>query len=537
MKKAVLIACIFLFAFVSVYAGGNQSGTGTAPVATSNFNFTGYPMNKLNERITWADLDGETLATRIGSAAESPFHTNYSKMTGVTIDWVFPPVGTSPNQFYQQMLAGNVKDLPNIIHGMGTSDAEQLIEEGVMWDLTPYIEKWMPNYFKYLKSKPDLAKSMKTDSGKYWSIGFFREDGPFMDTWVGPMIRKDWLDAQNLPIPKTIADWDRTLQVFKEKYGAMIGFERTFGDHTGFAGAFGSYAMYTYVPYVKDGKVQAANIQPEYRNYLAKLNEWYTKGYLDPDHLTMDRANFNSKALSGQIGSSYAAMSRVSELITNANAAKNGANWIGIEHPRGPNNTITSVQGGWGARTEGWISRSVTPDKLELVMRVLDYAFSDEGFLFVNYGIKGDTWDYDANKNVVWLPKFLNDVDYPNFNQVVMKYAGMRGSMPGIQATRLLELINVPAGFAAAKSWYYPNEQQAYIWRLPPGITYTVEESLRNAELGSPIYTYVSEMAISFVTGQTPLTQFDTFVSRLNQMGLAELLAIQQAGYDRWRKR
>ncbi|GHT60510.1 sugar ABC transporter substrate-binding protein [Spirochaetia bacterium] len=534
--------CVFLLVLVlvsaGVFAGGSQGGSsGGNAAATSNFNFTGYPMNKLNEKISWADLDGETISTRYGSAAESPYHTNYSKMTGVTIDWVFPTTGTSGAQMYAQLMAGKVQDLPYIINSGGSPDAEQLIKEGVMWDLTPYLEQWAPNYVKFMQKRPERSKAMKTDSGKYWTFGFFREEGPFMDTWVGPIVRKDWLDAQGLPIPKTIADWDRTLQVFKEKYGAMLSFEKTFGDHTGFAGAFGAYAMYNFVTFVKDGKVQAANVQSEYRNYLAKLNEWYTKGYLDPDHLTMDRATFDSKALEGKTGITYGALSRVTGLANNAAAAKNGANWIGIEYPRGPNNTLVSSQGGWGASGMAWITKACPPEKLELVMRFLDYAYSDEGFLFTNFGIKGDTWDYDASGKVVWTPKFLNDIDAPDYQEVAKKYAGMRGSGAGSQATRLVELVNAPISFESAKVWFYPNEEQAYTWRMPPGITLTVDESLRNAELATPINTYVAEMAVSFVTGQVPLSQFDTFVSRLNQMGLAEYLRIQQAAYDRWQKR
>ena len=537
MKKVLGVSlCLLMLVSASfIFAGGTQAGAGAGTAATSNVNFTGYPMNKLNERITWADLDGENLATRIPTAAESPFHTNYSKMTGVTIDWIFPTVGTTGAQVFAQILASN--DLPNIMLGGGTVYAEQFIEEKTMWDLTPYIQNWMPNYVKFLGTRPERAKAMKTDTGKYWTIGFFREDGPFMDTWVGPMVRKDWLDANNLQTPKTMADWDRMHQVFKDKYGAMMSFEKSFGDYGMFAGAYGAYAMYNHVLYVKNGKVQSANVAPEYRTYLAKLNEWYTKGYLDPDHLTMDRPTFNSKALEGKIGASFGALSRVTDVVNNAAAAKNGANWIGVEYPRGANNMLISSQGGWGCSANAWITTGTKPDKLELVMRVLDYAFTEEGFYFTNFGVKGDSWNFDASGKVQWTPKFLNDIDAPDYQQVAMKYGGQRGGQAGIQATRLVELINAPASFNSALIWFYPNEAQAYEWRMPPATTPTTNESLRLAELGTPINTYVAEMAVSFVTGQTPLTQFDAFVSRLNQMGMAEVLSINQAVYDRWQKR
>jgi putative aldouronate transport system substrate-binding protein len=55
--------------------------------------------------------------------------------------------------------------------------------------------------------------------------------------------------------------------------------------------------------------------------------------------------------------------------------------------------------------------------------------------------------------------------------------------------------------------------------------------------LQNAINTYAGEMGVSFVTGQVPLSDFNTFVNRMNQMGLPELLALQQASYDRFMAR
>ena len=545
MKKTVFgLVCLLLAAGIVFGGGGQQGGAGGQPTATSNFNFTGYPMNRMNDRITWST--NQDLANRVGSIQESPFHNNYSTMVGVTIDWSRPTVGTTYDQLYTQLMAGAVRDLPYIMSTTSQTAPELLIEEGVMWDLTPYIERWSPNYVREMNRRPERLRAMRTDSGKFWSYGFFREDGPFMDTWVGPIIRRDWLNANNLPIPRTIDDWDRTLQVFKDRYGAMWTGERGFFfDHPGLAGAFGAYTGYNYGVFVRNGRVEAANVQREWLDYIAKMNEWYTRGLIDPDHLTLDRTTFNSKALEGQVGITYAAGSRVQELVLNATAARNGADWIGIEYPRGPNNTLVAVQGGWGIVGSGggssaWITRAVPPESLELVMRVLDYAYSEEGFMFTNFGMRGDTWNYDSSGNFFFTDKWLNDIDAPDYEQTRMRYVGQRGGYAGIQATAALYLPGRPEDspqFSAFTAWYQPNQEQAYSWRMPPGITLTVEEALRNAELISTINTYVAETAANFVTGQTPLSQFNAFVARLNQIGLQEALAIQQAAHDRWQRR
>lgn len=63
---------------------------------------------------------------------------------------------------------------------------------------------------------------MKTDDGRYYAFGFFREDGGWNDSYQGPVVRKDWLDECGLEIPETISEFENVIRVFNEKYGATF---------------------------------------------------------------------------------------------------------------------------------------------------------------------------------------------------------------------------------------------------------------------------------------------------------------------------
>ena len=83
---------------------------------------------------------------------------------------------------------------------------------------------------------------MKTDDGRYYAFGFFREDGGWNDSYQGPVVRKDWLDECGLEIPETISEFENVIRVFNEKYGAT--FNSSFSVRykaEGVAGAFGAY--------------------------------------------------------------------------------------------------------------------------------------------------------------------------------------------------------------------------------------------------------------------------------------------------------
>ena len=108
------------------------------------------------------------------------------------------------------------EELPDIIWYSFAADAESLLEDGIIRDLTDLLPKYAPNYWKFLQENPLYYKSMMTDSGKFFGFGFFRED-LWQTAYAGPMVRKDWLDECGLPIPETIEDWEITLKAFKDR--------------------------------------------------------------------------------------------------------------------------------------------------------------------------------------------------------------------------------------------------------------------------------------------------------------------------------
>ena len=68
------------------------------------------------------------------------------------------------------------EELPDIIWYSFAADAESLLEDGIIRDLTDLLPKYAPNYWKFLQENPLYYKSMMTDSGKFFGFGFFRED-------------------------------------------------------------------------------------------------------------------------------------------------------------------------------------------------------------------------------------------------------------------------------------------------------------------------------------------------------------------------
>jgi len=494
--------------------------------------FDGYPMDVGDVTISWWVGAGYGLHEAYATADESPFHAGLIEHTGVNIDWQFPTAGTDASQSRNLLIASG--ELPDIMYTMAGQDMEHYMEEGVVRDLTDYIQEYSPAYYKLLQSNEAYDKGLKTDSGKYYGYGFFREDGGWNDTYLGPVVRQDWLDELNLKTPETISDWDETLKAFKAEYDAVLSFGWNRFRTTGISGAFGAYGAANYQLFVDDNnKIQLAQAQPEWKEYMAKLNEWWSAGLLDQDVMTMDDDIARTKALNEVMGLSVTSMGQLTNWRSDAEDAGNGANWLGLQYPTGDDGTLSMVFGGYGFRSDvAAITTGCTDDKLEIAMRLLDYAYTEEGNLYWNFGTKGVSWDYDADGEPEYTDLLVNDPD--GLNDAIAKYSGTVWSASGIQATKLLYLKNSQEAIDANDLWFYPNEDVTAKWTVPPGITFTTEETDRLSDIEDSISTYVSEMAAKFITGEESLDNFDSFLDQLESMNLEEVLEIRQGAYDRY---
>ncbi|MCL2812063.1 MAG: hypothetical protein FWD25_09285 [Clostridia bacterium] len=527
MKKflSLLVAVLFIAASTSALAAPDLYPAGDR-----------YPLDT-DVSITWWVGEGFRPAEVFATADESPFHVNLQQLTGVNIDWRWVPHEAEQSQALNLMLTEN--PLPDVIFGGVNlvSDAARYMEEGVFIDLTPYLEEHAPAYWQWLHSNPAYANAFKTDDGKFFGFGFFREDGGWNDSFNGPLVRQDWLDECGLEAPVTISDWTNVLTVFNEKYGATFTapWPRFRQMGSGMSGAFGAYGSSDLSLYLDgDGKVQMAQAQPEWLNYMLQLNEWWAAGLIDQDLLAnQSDTETRAKVLAGSSGLAYSSMGQLSNWRADADQAGEGANWVGLQYPTGDDGTLSMIFGGYGiGSTVCVISGDTDEAKIPVILQMLDYAYTDEGFLFWNYGVQGESWDYDANGEAIYLPIVTEDPD--GLNNAIEKYSGTTWNGCGIQATRLLYLKNNPASIEANNLWFYPNEAVSSYWRLPPGITLTADESTENDFIRSSISTLVSETCAKLITGEMTAADWDEYVGQLESLGLARMLEINQAAYERY---
>lgn len=460
---------------------------------------------------------------------ESYWHSKIADQTGIFVNFMPRITDTAAELMY----FSNEAEAPDIL----CTNQRKIVDysaDGIILDLTEYLPEYAPNYWEFI-NRPEnemVKRSVTTEDGRYYSFPGMREN-EYGITYMGPMIRQDWLDECGLKAPVTMEDWENVLVTFKEKYGATL--TGTLADFktAGICSGTDATAQLQASLVVEDGKVTFANSQEEWHEYVDILAKWYKMGLIDPDFFTADRNLIRQKAIEGKTGVTVSALSQMGNLIDDAKAENTGAKWVGLEHPRTaagePTSMIQSTYSIYGNNGNLSLSAFIDEEKIPVALAWLDFWFSEEGLMYANYGIEGETYTI-----VDGQPQFTDMVmkDEGGISQVITKYTGWNGSFVGIQLEGFLraKYAEMPEVMEAVDMWITNSEARE---RIMPLVTLTEAELADYNDNWNAINTYVSENAVKHIKGDITI-DWDAFNKEIEKMGLEKCIAAYQSAYDRF---
>ena len=129
--------------------------------------------------------------------------------SGTKLDFSFiVPVGGSQSENFNTMIGTG--EYPEVMDLSVSPDTPKtLCEDGVLIELTEYVEKYMPNYLAYLDEHPDLkpfVQSVDEDGEVHYYAIYGLKDG-IDNPWYGPSYRRDWVVKYAEPT-EYVWDWE-----------------------------------------------------------------------------------------------------------------------------------------------------------------------------------------------------------------------------------------------------------------------------------------------------------------------------------------
>jgi putative aldouronate transport system substrate-binding protein len=485
----------------------------------------------------WAPL---FWASKVTNHQENIAFQNYQKATNVQLVFQIPPVGMEQENF-NLMIAGNT--LPDLIMSgwsgtdMYTGGLDKFINDGVIIRLNDFVEKYVPDYIKCINTfvPEHERKEFFTDKG---NIAVLYAISPY-EEWVYRSIvyRKDWLDDLGLKNPETIEDVEKVLTMFRDKKGAksplMFPPQGIDGINGIFVSAYGIGPGF----YQKNDTVLYGPIQPEFRQYLTLMNDWYEKGLIDRDFPTRDEDAWKRMLTTGESGAVIHGPDVIATWLAGISPVVGGYYPVQKAGQRVQWRLKT-----FRARPPYCVAVTSACKNLEAAGRYLNYGYTEPGWMEANYGQEGSTYNKTGEffaingvsfPSIEFTDVILHNPEYPNILDSLAKYKLHIGpflrfehqSNPVVAVDKTAGEIRQFLTAAGDTSMVLPY------------ISPTDDESSEFTSIMNEIHTFQTVAVLEFIMGRQGLDNFDRYVSTIKQLNIDRAIAIQQAALYRYNTR
>ena len=459
---------------------------------------------------------------------DNEFYQEMERRTGVHLEFEMVSSADYQTNFNLMIASGNLADMIYVGASYYAEGVDAAIDDGYFLDLTDLVDEYMPNYERIRTSDVQYELLSTTDSGRLGAVYELRQSkqGP----WLGLWIRQDWLDDLGLETPVTFDDYHEVLTAFKNEKGATAplilnfsGSDGEFGTMSGGLNVLNSWQL------DETGKVNFGPYMDAWKEYVTIMHQWYTEGLIDPDFMATDERTADmAKVVTGASGL-FAALYTMPSVYEAASEDPN-MNLAPVNPPvmnEGDEGHIRLRD----SYTSGNTAISADSENWEVALRWLDYLYTDEGALLANYGVEGDTFEFNEDGEPEFTDKILANENGWTMTQTVASYlCPSAGIANWSDWTR--ELAGVPEKDQAC---YDVWSEFSDDWRLPSSVTLTQEESTERAALYADISTIVKEQTAQFISGALDIEEnWDAYIASLESSGIERAIEITQAAYDRY---
>jgi putative aldouronate transport system substrate-binding protein len=533
MKRKLIKSITFLMSVSligSLVSGckGKDAETGTD--TNKSTGVVSYPIQTDVKLTYWTKLDPK-VSPHSKTLGDTDFAKQLEKETGIKVEWQHPAQGQETEQF-NIMIAS--RELPDIIDRYWTNayagGPDKAIEDKIIISLNEIVDKYAPNYKKFVESDKEIMKASKSDKGNLYSFPFVRGDD-VLTTYSGPILRADWLKELNLKSPETLTEFEEVLKAFKDKKNVQYPYTQGKDlDGNFIAGAYGFNLGF----YIDDSKkVAYGPLNKNFKEYITLMNRWYKDGLLDKNFAANDGNAVKANMLNSKSGAFLGMLGGGIGTYMNAMKEKEpNFELVGVQYPvLNKGDKVRFAQKDWKVNAEAAITANCKhPD---IAARLLDYGYSEKGGMLYNFGTENVSYKM-VNGYPTYQDVIMKNPDKLSIGDAMAKYTRASYDGPFIQRKEYLEQFMVlPQQKETLKIW---SKADTYGNQYPVA-TLTPEESAEASKIEGDINTYVNEMRLKFIMGTEPLANIDKFQAQLKTMKIDRVIELRQAAVDRYNKR
>lgn len=484
------------------------------------------------------EIDASKIGAHTNNYNDLLAYQELTRLTNINLKFLHPPTGQATEQFNLMLSAGDLPDIVywNFLNVPGGPNGA--IEDGLILDLTEYYEKYSPNLTSFLNENPEVRKEISTDDGTYYCYPYIQHD-QIVNNSFGYMVRADWLDKLDIEKPVTIDDWYNMLVSFRDndpnengkKDEIPLIARGALDVDSALSHLSGAWGI-DYEYYQENNKVHYGPYEPQFKEFLKVMRKWIEEGLVDPDFASQDQQLHDAKFLDSRGGIVREGLgSGMDRYIMGLGGDESLLTWLDFpvmtagEKPK-------NFQGRNTSYAFNGASISATSEYAKEAAQWLDFHYSEQGSMILNFGVEGQTYDW-----VDGYPLLSEEIRKSDLGVSVAlgKYAPGASWEAFLQDARVREqrLLKWPVQREACDIWNASDTSG-----MMPPISTNLDESTQFSNVMSEADTYVREKSLAYLLGKEDIDNtWDKYLSTLKKMGIEDAIAIQQAALDRYNQR
>ena len=503
--------------------------------------------------IPLASNDPEITLWESNGVIPSAFETDYANTD--LYNWIYDTLGvklkvsmvipqTATEQFNLMIVSGDVTDIISDMSSFYKKGGQNAVDEGLIYDLTDYVAKYMPNY-QAMRALSDMhTRASMTDEGQITYI--HKMDYTQEVDWQGLGIYSNLLDELGLALPVTYDDWDNVLTQIHETWGGFLNIP-TNGvfPNSEFASGYGIGTQW----YQKDGKVYYGAVEPEYKQYLSLLRDWFSRGLINPDFMSSDAARPEA-GRRGQVAFTFLwGLGGHNVWLWGIAAETEDENLFlqGVPHPVQNEGDQAGVVSFKASVVRQGAAVSATADDPVLCCKFMDYFYSPEGGIYANYGPIGKSCYIAEDGEVKMTDAYLAEVEEKKesgfftagatWENLLYKYSWYNCSFGVMMPERLLGQYD-DVGLDAWRQCLVWTEAHSGEYNYPEGTTMTSVEAEEYGRIYADATSTIDEWTAKIIAGMVDLDEgYDAMTSILEGIHFNRCIEIKQAALDRFNER
>lgn len=527
MKKRVVSAMLAVAMVGSLMAacnnktGGSTSGGNEVPDYDGGELYANCKMSEEPIKPTYALRSNETYT------ADTEMFQWIGELTNIYFQPQPIPLASYDEKIGSIMASGNYPDFqalrtPQIAKDYGP--------DGAFVNLSEKIEQgYMPNLKEALdNSTEDAYTVLKAPDGNIYGAPRIYTYDMLHESYL---MRTDLMEKWGFPERfETHEDLYKFMEKCKEEYPDSTPLGCKWGQNTlfnGFGHQFDGWIDLAYLSPADNKTYIAGPLQPGFKDMIEFMNKCYVNGILDPEWATCSDEQYMEKVLNNKIMVNFGYMTECDEMTANGKQTNPDFEWKPVIPPAEGGRMKVGIADCYHRIYQTLKVVSSTSPYINELVQFIDWTYSDEGADVINYGKKGETFDYDENGNVVLADNIKTALNPEGTVDTAKLGIGAEWTSIETEEGEALKsagpiALEAMAEHRAAGAVMYPQ----------PSLTFNDEQTSKKNDLSAPLTTYRDEMMYSFTTGQTPMSEFDNFTNQLKEMGIEELVALYQEVYD-----